>query len=570
MKKILAVVLVLVMAFMLCGCCLKHEFAPATCTEPETCTKCGKTQGEALGHKWQDADCTEPKTCSVCGETEGEALGHDWTEATCTEPKTCTVCGATEGEALGHDWAEATCTEPKTCTVCGATEGEEAGHEWAEATCTEPKTCTVCGATEGEASGHEWAEATCTEPKTCTVCGETEGAALGHTGEAVAAVKPTCTETGLTQGRVCTVCGEILIAQKEIPALGHSWADATMLEPKTCSVCGETEGKAIKDEAAVVINGTDYSVGYMNYAGAATYYDFLANYGGYAALFGLDTSLPLSEQECGVSDDAGTWEDYFKNEAVATVKVNRALLDYAEENGISLTEEETREISDYIDSYEEYLVSYAFENFDAALEELYGPYAEKEYLVSDSVNDAVVQRAYSSRFNEILDSLTEEDIADCPRIDARHVLIMAEPDEDGISYSQEALDRAEYRAEAVLRIFERGDMTEDSFAELAKLYSEDQGSAEAGGLYTAVAPGQMVEEFDAFCFDEARQPGDTAIVYGTNGAYAGYHVMYFVGDNTDASYNEVANAKINEWFEQLITSAEVEKTEYFDFVSIEA
>ena len=35
-------------------------------------------------HEWQEATCTEPKTCSRCGETEGEALGHDYVDGYCT------------------------------------------------------------------------------------------------------------------------------------------------------------------------------------------------------------------------------------------------------------------------------------------------------------------------------------------------------------------------------------------------------------------------------------------------------------------------------------------------------
>lgn len=77
-----------------------HEFTEATCTESQTCTKCGKTEGDPLGHDWIDATCGEPKTCSVCGTTEGDALGHDWIAATYEEPKTCARCGLTEGEPL--------------------------------------------------------------------------------------------------------------------------------------------------------------------------------------------------------------------------------------------------------------------------------------------------------------------------------------------------------------------------------------------------------------------------------------------------------------------------------------
>ncbi|MBQ8797480.1 MAG: S-layer homology domain-containing protein [Oscillospiraceae bacterium] len=61
------------------------------------------------------------------------------------------------------------------------------------------------------------------------VCGEkgTEtfvyGEPLGHIEEIILAVEATCTETGLTEGKKCSVCGEILVAQEEIPALGHEW-----------------------------------------------------------------------------------------------------------------------------------------------------------------------------------------------------------------------------------------------------------------------------------------------------------------------------------------------------------
>lgn len=60
MKRFFVIVIVLVVALSLSACCISHSFAPATCTEPETCTKCGETQGEALGHSWTEATCTTP------------------------------------------------------------------------------------------------------------------------------------------------------------------------------------------------------------------------------------------------------------------------------------------------------------------------------------------------------------------------------------------------------------------------------------------------------------------------------------------------------------------------------
>ncbi len=47
--------------------------------------------------------------------------------------------------------------------------------------------------------------------------------ALGHTPVTDQAVAATCTTPGLTAGLHCSVCEEVLVAQEEIPALGHQW-----------------------------------------------------------------------------------------------------------------------------------------------------------------------------------------------------------------------------------------------------------------------------------------------------------------------------------------------------------
>ena len=110
----------------------------------------------------------------------------------------------------------------------------------------------------------------------------------------------------------------------------------------------------------------------------------------------------------------------------------------------------------------------------------------------------------------------------------RHILIRAEMDDEG-NYTDEAKAAAKARAEEILAEYEAGDKTEESFAALAEQYSEDSGSNTNGGLYENVSMGQMVPEFDAFCF-EGHKAGDTGIVYGESTSYAGYHVMYYVGE----------------------------------------
>lgn len=127
-KKTVLIVVIVAMMLVLAGCCLSHDWKPASCVAPVTCSKCGETEGEALAHIWKDATCTDPKTCNRCAETMGEALGHKWKDATCTDAQTCTVCAEVNGSPLDHKKGEWVVTkEPNAgaagvqvcyCTVC--------------------------------------------------------------------------------------------------------------------------------------------------------------------------------------------------------------------------------------------------------------------------------------------------------------------------------------------------------------------------------------------------------------------------------------------------------------------
>ena len=138
----------------------------------------------------------------------------------------------------------------------------------------------------------------------------------------------------------------------------------------------------------------------------------------------------------------------------------------------------------------------------------------------------------------------------------RHILVKAEADADG-SYSEAAKAAAKAKAEEILSEFMAGDKSEESFAALAEQYSEDGGSNTNGGLYEDIHKGQMVKEFNDFCF-APHSHGDTGIVYGESGSYAGYHVMYYVGEG-DLYANTIAaqalrNKDAETWLTELTES----------------
>ena len=144
----------------------------------------------------------------------------------------------------------------------------------------------------------------------------------------------------------------------------------------------------------------------------------------------------------------------------------------------------------------------------------------------------------------------------------RHILVGFEggtTDETtgAVTYSDEEKAAAKATAEEVLTEWKSGEATEASFAGLAAEKSTDTGSTANGGLYEDIYPGQMVTNFNDWCFDEARQPGDHGIVE----TEYGYHIMYFVGDS-ETPYADpnatVANEKYNAKLETLFTQEEPE------------
>lgn len=144
-------------------------------------------------------------------------------------------------------------------------------------------------------------------------------------------------------------------------------------------------------------------------------------------------------------------------------------------------------------------------------------------------------------------------------VNVRHILVSftGETNEDG-TYTDEAKAAAKESAESILDEWKNGDATEDSFAALANERSTDTGSNTNGGLYEDIYPGQMVTEFNNWCFDASRTAGDTGIVETTYG----YHVMYFSGtaDQTYRNYlitNDLISEDMETWSNGLLENCPV-------------
>lgn len=140
----------------------------------------------------------------------------------------------------------------------------------------------------------------------------------------------------------------------------------------------------------------------------------------------------------------------------------------------------------------------------------------------------------------------------------RHILITPEggtkDDNGNTTYSDEEMAAAKAEAEALLKQWQEGEATEDSFIALAKEKSDDTGSKDSGGLIEDIhRDSSLVENFRAWAIDSSRKVGDTGIVESSYG----YHIMYYVGED-ELSYrdymikNDLITEDMESWYESVL------------------
>ncbi len=267
----------------------------ATCTETgltdgEKCSVCGTVTAEqevmpikghtevideAIAPTCTATGLTEGKKCAICGDILVQqeivpALGHTEVIDKAVDP-TCTASGLTEGthcsvcdevlvaqsavDALGHTLGE-TVQENIVAPDCvNSGSLDEVTYCSACGTELSRQTCTI------EARGHSGGVATCYNPKKCVDCGEFYGEALGHSfTNYVHDGNATCTEDGTKTAYCDHGCGDFDTQPNTGFAPGHTWKDATTEAPKTCEICGATEGDKLPEVAPDPVPTPDTSI----------------------------------------------------------------------------------------------------------------------------------------------------------------------------------------------------------------------------------------------------------------------------------------------------------------------
>lgn len=271
---------------------------------------------------------------------------------------------------------------------------------------------------------------------------------------------------------------------------------------------------------AVRINGETYTA-----ADVSFYY-----YNTRSSIFnniyqGMDPGGSMRDQEY---TEGETWFDLIADSAIKSMTDTVLIARAGEDAGLDLSENYQNLVNESLASVKEYAANSGY-SVSQYLKAIYGSLMTRE-VYERNLRLAALAEAYGESISAVSNysdaELTAKRDAEPKKYDVvavRHILV-----ED------------EETAKDILAQWESGEKTEDSFAALVKDNSTDPGSVDNGGLYTDVTEGQMVPEFNDWCFDDARRPGDTDIVETDYGC----HVMYFVSRALSSTWQETAAAAI--------------------------
>lgn len=215
-------------------------------------------------------------------------------------------------------------------------------------------------------------------------------------------------------------------------------------------------------------------------------------------------------------DDSGqTYKDKYKTLVLDQMINTELLAQNAEKEGIKVTDKEIQssynDLKTYVNSDEEIKgaaeelgITDEFLKEQAKLSLLIQKSQEKFYS-EEKVSDSEMKKYY----DEHIDEYKKDEV------EASHILIKTTDDQNKPLPEAEQ-KKAKEKAEKVLKEVKAG----GDFAELAKKYSQDPGSAANGGALGAFGKGMMVKEFEDAAF--GMEPGQVSNLVKTD---FGYHII---------------------------------------------
>ena len=290
-------------------------------------------------------------------------------------------------------------------------------------------------------------------------------------------------------------------------------------------------------ETYVVINGEEVNKVEFDYVYNTSKNNYITQYGSYLSYFGLDTSKDLSTQ---MYSETLTWKDYFEQNAVESLKQNKALM--AEAKAAGFTYDTTDEYNTFKETIKTSAAAAGVSDKEY-VRSIYGSYATmgriEEYVKNDMVMNAYYQKLQEDNApsDAEIQSYYEENKATYDSVDYRLTTIEAdlptEPTELADPVEETAADTTGTTDGTAATDTTQDTAYQPSDAEIAKAMEDakvladdaEQTVAKDGEAHENEKKSSVNYMISDWLFDDARKAGDTTVI--TNDNSHCYYVVAF-------------------------------------------
>lgn len=290
-------------------------------------------------------------------------------------------------------------------------------------------------------------------------------------------------------------------------------------------------------ETYVVINGEEVNKVEFDYVYNTSKNNYITQYGSYLSYFGLDTSKDLSTQ---MYSDTLTWQDYFEQNAVESLKQNKALM--AEAKAAGFTYDTTDEYNTFKETIKTSAAAAGVSDKEY-VRSIYGSYATmgriEEYVKNDMVMNAYYQKLQEDNApsDDEIQIYYEENKATYDSVDYRLTTIEAdlptEPTELADPVEETAADTTGTTDGTAATDSTQDTAYQPSDAEIAKAMEDakvladdaEQTVAKDGEAHENEKKSSVNYLISDWLFDDARKAGDTTVI--TNDNSHCYYVVAF-------------------------------------------
>ena len=290
-------------------------------------------------------------------------------------------------------------------------------------------------------------------------------------------------------------------------------------------------------ETYVVVNGEEVNKVEFDYVYNTSKNNYITQYGSYLSYFGLDTSKDLSTQ---MYSETLTWKDYFEQNAVESLKQNKALM--AEAKAAGFTYDTTDEYNTFKETIKTSAAAAGVSDKEY-VRSIYGSYATmgriEEYVKNDMVMNAYYQKLQEDNApsDDEIQSYYEENKATYDSVDYRLTTIEAdlptEPTELADPVEETAADTTGSTDGTAATDSTQDTAYQPSDAEIAKAMEDakvladdaEQTVAKDGEAHENEKKSSVNYLISDWLFDDARKAGDTTVI--TNDNSHCYYVVAF-------------------------------------------